>query len=76
MEAPPTPFGMTREECTEDFFVVLCTLFVGALLFTFFNGDMVDLHRRSIDVIRVARRNGHEDIQPLYDLPKDGVLVV
>ena len=76
MEAPSTPFGMTREERTEDFFVVLCTLIVGALLFAFFDGDTVDLHSWGIDVAGVPRRNGHEHIQAFNDLTKDAVLIV
>ena len=67
---------MTREERTEGFFVALCTRFIEALLFALFDDDTVDLHSGGIGIIRVAWWDGHQYIQPLYDLTKDTVLVI
>src|SRR5215216_867862 len=74
-----SPVERTREEVAEVFFFVLCALLaflVGPFLFTFFNGDVVDLYSRRIDVARVTRRNGHQDIQSLHHLTKDTVFVI
>src|SRR5215213_3368671 len=69
----------TREECAEVFLAVFCALFdflVEAFLFAFFDSDTVDFHSWSIHVTRVARRDGHEDVQTLYNLSEDSVPVI
>ena len=72
-------FVEAREERTAVFFVTDCALlllFIEAGLFAFFDGDTDDLHCRGVAVIGVARRNGHQHIQPLNDLTEYRMLVI
>jgi hypothetical protein len=67
------------EERTDVVFLLFCALllFFGVSdLFTFFDGDVLDLHRWGIAVVWVTRRDGHEYVQSFHYLPKDGVPVI
>ena len=72
-------FVLAREERTAVFFVTGCALllfFIESCLFAFFDGDTDDLHGGGVAVVGVARRNGHQHVQPFHDLTEDAVLVV
>src|SRR4026207_1316988 len=70
-------FIATREERTEVFFFgTLFGFLVKFFLFGFFNGDTDNLYGRRVAVVWVARRNGHEHIQPFHDLAKNAVAIV
>ena len=65
-----------RKERTGDFSVCPCALFVVFALLAFFDGDTFDLHRWSVDIARIARRDGHQHIQPFHDLAEDSMFVI
>ena len=68
-----------REKRADSFFLAFCAppdFFIEAFLFAFFNGDVIDLYSGCVDVAWIARRNGHQDVQPLDNLTKDAMSIV